>query len=164
MRSYDENLNAELAREGVEQVVAFKGAVRNMDMGEPLAEGDIIHIPEDFTKKIFAAPIGTSNTKIAYMLLEITRKGSEERESFRFYPNMLAKVVYPVDEERGVRLPKVKTTGTACEEFGKYATIQEGMNALKGRDILVAKDTVYPTWRYGTKEVVDIHCYQYDLV
>lgn len=164
MRSYDENLAAELARDGVKQTVSFKGAIRNMDMGEPLAEGDIIHIPEDFTGKIFEAPVGATTVKVGYMILEITRKGSEERESFRFYPNMLAKVVYPVDSERGVRLPKVKTTGTACEEFCKHATIQEGMEALKGRNILVSKDTVYPTWRYGTKEVVDTHCYQYDFV
>lgn len=164
MRSYDENLSAELARDGVTQAVAFHGAVRNMDMGEPLAEGDTIHIPTDFTGKIFDAPIQGTNLKVQYMLLEITRKGSAERETFRFYPNMLVKVVYPVDTESNVRLPKVKTSGSASNEFGKYATIQEGMNALKGRDILVAKDTVYPTWRYGTQEVTNAHCYQYDLV
>ena len=59
---------------------------------------------------------------------------------------------------------KVKTTGTATKEYTSHATIDDAMEALKGKQIKVTKDDVYQTLRFGDDASVNTHVYNYDLV
>lgn len=146
----------------------FNLPVRNMDFGDPYEEGDVITIPENFDilnividenrKGADGKPISTP-----FIMVEVVNEKTGAEKNMRFFPNQLAKVVFPVDEN-GKRLPKVKTTGTAAKHFATFQDVDAAMDDLKGKKIAITKDDTYQTLRYGTTDIVRTHVYQYDLV
>lgn len=141
----------------------FGGTVRNMDQGDPLMVGDVIQIPEEFDiLDVVINPEAENAKPTSFIMVEVTSADGKPK-AMRFFPNQLAKMVFPVDED-GKRLPKVKTTGTASKQYTSFQSIDEAMDSLKGKKIAVVKDDTYRTLRYGTNDVVNTHIYQYDLV
>lgn len=142
----------------------FNKAVRSMDAGDPLMEGDTIAIPEDYT--VLTTIIGKdrdgNDNIVPYIMVTVTSADDKEK-AMRFFPNQLAKIVFPVDED-GKRLPKVKTTGTAAKHFAGFQEVDEAMESLKGKSIKVVKDDTYRTSRLSDGAIVNTHIYQYDLV
>lgn len=142
----------------------FNKAVRNMDAGDPLSVGDVITIPTEFkVLQVNLTPDANTPTMALFIMVEVKNEDTGAERNMRFFPNQLAKVAFPVDAD-GKRLPKVKTTGSATKEYTSYATIDEAMEALKGKQIKVTKDDVYQTLRFGDNAIVNTHIYNYDLV
>lgn len=142
----------------------FNKAVRNMDAGDPLSVGDVITIPTEFkVLQVNLTPDANTPTMALFIMVEVKNEVTGAERNMRFFPNQLAKVAFPVDAD-GKRLPKVKTTGTATKEYTSHATIDEAMEALKGKQIKVTKDDVYQTLRFGDNAIVNTHIYNYDLV
>lgn len=142
----------------------FNKAVRNMDAGDPLSVGDVISIPEKYdVLQVNLTPDAEVPTMALFIMVEVKNEETGAERNMRFFPNQLAKIAFPVDAD-GKRLPKVKTTGSATKEYTSHATIDEAMEALKGKRIKVTKDDVYQTLRYGSNAIVNTHIYNYDLV
>lgn len=142
----------------------FNKAVRNMDAGDPLSVGDVITIPTEFkVLQVNLTPDAKTPTMALFIMVEVKNEDTDAERNMRFFPNQLAKVAFPVDAD-GKRLPKVKTTGSATKEYTSHATIDEAMEALKGKQIKVTKDDVYQTLRFGDNAIVNTHVYNYDLV
>lgn len=142
----------------------FNKAVRNMDAGDPLSVGDVITIPTEFkVLQVNLTPDAKTPTMALFIMVEVKNEDTGAERNMRFFPNQLAKVTFPVDAD-GKRLPKVKTTGTATKEYTSHATIDEAMEALKGKQIKVTKDDVYQILRFGDNAIVNTHIYNYDLV
>lgn len=142
----------------------FNKAVRNMDAGDPLNVNDVITIPTEYkVLQVNFTPEAKTPTIALFIMAEVKNEVTGAERNMRFYPNQLTKIAYPVDAD-GKRLPKVKTTGTATKEYTSYATIDEAMEALKGKKIRVTKDDVYQTLRFGDNAIVNTHIYNYDLV
>ena len=142
----------------------FNKAVRNMDAGDPLSVDDVITIPTEFkVLQVNLTPDAKTPTMALFIMVEVKNEVTGAERNMRFFPNQLAKVAFPVDAD-GKRLPKVKTTGTATKEYTSHATIDEAMEALKGKQIKVTKDDVYQTLRFGDNAIVNTHIYNYDLV
>lgn len=142
----------------------FNTPVRNMDAGDPLSVGDVITIPTNY--KVLQTKLNPQDPNarlVSFIMVEVKNDDTKTERNMRFFPNQLAKVVFPVDAD-GKRLPKVKTTGTATKEYTSHATIDEAMEALKGKQIKVTKDDVYQTLRFGDNAIVNTHVYNYDLV
>lgn len=137
--------------------------VRNMDLNDPLEEGDVISIPTDY--EILNVIIDATNPEakpVPFIMVEVVNEVKGTEKNMRFFPNQLAKIVFPVDEE-GKRMPKVKTTGTAAKHYSTFQDADTAMESLKGKKIKVVKDSVYRTERYSDKAIVNTHVYQYDL-
>lgn len=142
----------------------FNKAVRNMDAGDPLSVDDVITIPTEFkVLQVNLTPDAKTPTMALFIMVEVKNEVTGAERNMRFFPNQLAKIAFPVDAD-GMRLPKVKTTGTATKEYTSHATIDEAMEALKGKQIKVTKDDVYQTLRFGDGAIVNTHIYNYDLV
>lgn len=139
----------------------FNAPVRNMDAGDPLEEGDVISIPTDY--EILEITLNADRPAVPYIMVEVKNETTGTEKNMRFFPNQLAKVVFPVDED-GKRLPKVKTTGTAAKHYSTFHDVDTAMDDLKGKKIKVVKDSTYRTERYGDRQIVNTHIYQYDLV
>ena len=144
----------------------FNQSVRNMDAGDPLTVGDVITIPTGNDYKVLQTKLNPQDPNarlVPFIMVEVNNEDTGTSRNMRFFPNQLAKIVFPVGSD-GKRLPKVKTTGTATKEYTSHATIDEAMEALKGKQIKVTKDDVYQTLRFGDNAIVNTHIYNYDLV
>lgn len=156
----------ELKMDGVTKVEGgqFTGQIRNMDFTGGLMEGDTITIPEEFDVLQVVLTEGTAPAQ--FIMVTVSDAAGNER-GMRFFPNQLAKIAFPLDEE-GKRLGKVKTTGTAAEKYQSYLKNDGGMNAamkfFAGKQIKVNKDDSYTTENRFTGTVGTTHIYQYDLV
>ena len=104
----------------------FNTEVRNMDAGDPLAVGDVIHIPEDY--KVLKQPINGSDKEYPFILVTVSNKESGSEKCVRFFPNQLAKVAYPLDAATAKRLPKLKTTGSAAAKYATFSDVDAAMD------------------------------------
>lgn len=137
----------------------FGKRVRNVDQ-DPMDEGDEFTVPADY--EVLEDP--TIGAK--FILIPLTNSKTGITRNFRFFPNMLAKVIYPI--VNGKRDGKVKTTGTAALEYQKFADQgDEGMDnavqALVGKKIRISKKTPYRVFEYGTTNEVDTNIFTYDF-
>ena len=99
----------------------------------------------------------------AYPCIFITVKSSDGSErNHRFFPNSLVKTIIPIVD--GKRQAKVKTKGTATDLYHSFQTVDEALEALKGKTIKVSSEEVHTVRDYQTKELRDTHIYTYDLV
>ena len=131
--------------------------VRNMDAtNDPLEIGDEITIPQDY--EVLLTDI--NGNQYPCTVAEVKTTDGGER-NMRFFPNSLAKVVYPVDAE-GKRGPKVKTTGTVAKWYSEKGTVDEAMKELAGKTIVIAGKETYNYRDYNTKEIRSTSVYQYE--
>lgn len=131
--------------------------VRSMEStNDPLEVGDEITIPEDY--QVIAVKIGEGNYPC--VMAEVKSADGSER-NMRFFPNSLAKNITPVDGE-GRRMPKVKTTGTVASWYAGQDTVDNAMQGLKGKTLVVKGKTVHSYRDYNTKEIRQTGIYQYD--
>lgn len=131
--------------------------VRNMDsINDPLEIGDQITIPADF--KVLSVKIGEGSFPCT--MAEVKSLDGGER-NMRFFPNSLAKIVLPVDEQ-GKRMPKVKTTGTVANWYAGQDTIDAAMAGLAGKTIKVVGKETYSYRDYNTKEIRQTSVFSYE--
>lgn len=132
--------------------------VRSMDsINDPLEVGDIISIPADY--KVLTTEI---NGNPACFTMAIVKSGDEERV-MRFFPNSLAKIAFPLDEN-GKRMPKVKTTGTVATWYQEQEGVDPAVKALVGRDFKVTSKTSYKVHNRFTDTDENTNILSYDFV
>lgn len=141
----------------------FGKRVRNVDQ-DPMDVNDEFTIPADY--EVLEAPITTGGDPVKFILIPITNAVTGITRNFRFFPNMLAKVIYPI--VNGKRDGKVKTVGSAALEYQKFADrgedgMDEAMKALVGRKIRITAKTQYTVTEYGTTNEVPTNIFTYDF-
>lgn len=164
-RSVDQEIN-DLLKSGQVTAVAdnkFGKRVRNVDQ-DPLDVGDQFVIPADY--KVLQAPLTVGGDPQKFILIPVVNKNTGVTRNIRFFPNQLAKVIYPI--VNGKREAKVKTVGSAALEYQKFADQgEEGMDnavkALVGRKIEVTAKTLYTTTAYQSTEEVPTNLFTYDF-
>lgn len=142
----------------------FGKRVRNVDQ-DPMDKDDVFEIPADY--KVVEAPLVQGGEPQKFILIPITNEKTGVTRNFRFFPNMLAKVVYPI--VNGKREGKVKTQGSAAKAYQQFADQgDEGMDnavqALVGKKIRVTAKQTYLTTEYGSTKEVNTNIYTYDFV
>lgn len=140
----------------------FGRRVRNVDQ-DPMDVNDEFTIPADY--EVLMTSINGSDPT-PFILLPLHNPTTGITRNFRFFPNMLAKAIYPI--VNGKRENKVKTVGTAALEYQKFADQgDEGMDnavqALVGRKIRITAKTPYTVLEYGTTNEVPTNIYTYDF-
>jgi hypothetical protein len=141
----------------------FGKRVRNVDQ-DPMDVGDQFTIPADY--EVLEAPITAGGDPVQFILIPIKNKNTGVERNFRFFPNMLAKVVYPI--VNGKREAKVKTVGSAALEYQKFADqglegMDNAIKALVGRKIEITAKTPYTVAEYGTGNEVPTNLFTYDF-
>lgn len=140
----------------------FGKRVRNVDQ-DPMDVNDEFTIPADY--EVLMTSINGSDPT-PFILIPLSNPVTGITRNFRFFPNMLAKTIYPI--VNGKREAKVKTVGTAALEYQKFADQgDEGMDnavkALVGRKIRITAKTPYTVLEYGTTNEVPTNIYTYDF-
>lgn len=170
-RSVDQEI-LDLVRSGqVTEVVdnKFGKRVRNVDQ-DPLDVGDQFVIPVNY--KVLEAPITTGGDPQRFILIPVTNKHTGVTRNVRFFPNQLAKVIYPI--VNGKRESKVKTKGTAALEYQKFADegddgMDKAMQSLgakcaSGSKIEITAKVPYKTNAYQSTEEITTNLFTYDFV
>lgn len=140
----------------------FGKRVRNVDQ-DPMDVNDEFTIPADY--EVLLTSINGSDPT-PFILIPLSNPVTGITRNFRFFPNMLAKTIYPI--VNGKREAKVKTVGSAALEYQKFADQgDEGMDnavkALVGRKIRITAKTPYTVLEYGTTNEVPTNIYTYDF-
>lgn len=129
--------------------------IRNMEStNDPLEVGDEITIPADY--KVLKTKI--NDTTALYTIAEVHSKDGSDR-NMRFFPNSLAKVAYPVDENKK-SLPKVKTSGNVAE-WAQGKTLDEVVKGLVGRTFVVSAKDGYRCKEYQKETTHNVNIYGY---
>lgn len=139
---------------GDKKVNGFKGAVRSLE-NIGLEKGDVLTIPEKF--EVFEQKIGDGVTQYIFAQLE---NGNVKP----FYPSTFTKQRTIYNEDGTSTGERVFTQGSAAELFRGFGSVQEGMDALKGKKIKVTDITPVRTLRYGTTSVMTAQIPTIDLV
>lgn len=136
--------------------------IRSMEnTNDPLEVGDVITIPEEY--KVLSIPVG--ETHACFIFASCVSADGTER-NVRFFPNCLAKIYFPVDENKR-RMPKVKTGGAVArwwaEQLAAGKDVNGAMQALKGRKIQVTAKDSYTVFKFqSTTETQGTNAYTYD--
>ena len=140
----------------------FNKAVRNIDQ-DPIDVDDEFVIPANY--EVLQMSINGSDP-VPFILVQMTNTRTNVTRNIRFFPNMLAKIVFPI--VNGQTQPKVKTVGSAALEYQKFADkgntgMDEAVQALVGRKIRISAKTPYTVKEYGTGNEVTTNLYTYDF-
>lgn len=136
--------------EGALIASGFSGVIPGEPMG--FEEGDVFTMPTQFV--VIEEKIGETYNQFIFVE---TQNGNVRK----LYPSQLSRRV-PAYNMDGTPLTVVSANGTASQLYKMYGTINEGMNALKGKTIRVSKATLVGTMMFGeyTRKTV----YTFDLV
>ena len=131
--------------------------VRNMDLSnDPLEIGDEITIPADYQ----VIKVDINGNMYPCLIAEVKSADGGER-NMRFFPNSLAKTVYPLTAE-GTRGPKVKTTGDVARWYAGFESVDEALKEIAGKKVIkVTGKTGYKYRDYTTKEERSTNVYEY---
>ena len=130
-------------------------------------QGDVIYVEkldaeenaEVVFDKVIAVKINDAGS-FPCTMAEVKSPDGGER-NMRFFPNSLAKIVLPVDDQ-GRRMPKVKTTGTVATWYAGQDTIDAAMAGLAGKTIKVVGKETYSYRDYNTKEIRQTSVFAYE--
>lgn len=139
---------------GDKKVNGFNGAIRSLDnLG--LEKGDKFKIPETFD--VYEQKIGEN--KVQYIFVEL-----ENGSAKPFYPSTFVKSRTIYNEDGTSTGERMHTLGTAADLFRSHGDVQAGMNALKGKTLVVSDITPVRTLRYGTTSLMNAQIPTIDLV
>ena len=165
-RPLNDEIQDLIAQNLVEEVPGntFSGSVRNMDQ-DPLDVNDEFVIPKDY--KVVRTAITPGGKLQEFTLVTVTNSVTGVTRNIRFFPNQLAKTIYPiVDGKRG---NKVKTKGNVAEEYQRYVEkgpggIDEAMKAFaeSGKKIRITEKVSYETNAYQSSDIVSTNIFKYE--
>lgn len=139
---------------GDKKVNGFSGAIRSLDnLG--LEKDDQFTIPESF--EVYEQKIG--DNKVEYIMVELTNGNAKP-----FYPSTFVKSRTVYNEDGTSTGTRVHTKGSAAELFRSKGSVQEGMNALKGKTLKVSDVEIVRTLRYGTTSLMNAQIPTIELV
>lgn len=116
---------------------SFPGEMRDAEI-VTFKEGDVFTIPEQFD--ILGVKLAGSEDPIPFILVETDGKDGKGFAK-RFFPSTFwkSRTVYTKDK---VPTDKhVSVSGTAVDFVHNYTTVEEAMNALKGKKLKISKMT-----------------------
>lgn len=146
-------LQRNIAR-GDKKVNGFSGSVRSLEnLG--LEKGDQFTIPESFD--VYEQKIG--ETSVQYIMVELTNGNAKP-----FYPSTFTKQRTIYNQDGTSTGTRVHTKGTAAELFRQHGSVQEGMDALRGKTLKVSDIEMVDTLRYGTTSLMKAQIPTIDLV
>ena len=140
---------------GAKEVNSFGGAVRSLE-NTGLEKGDKFTFPTKYDK-IYQRMFGEN--KASFILVEISPDNVKP-----FYPTTFTKSRTIYNEDKTSTGKRVHTTGTAAEIFQKCATIDEGMQKLAGKTVIVSDVKTIRTLRYNSTELMNAQIPVIDLV
>lgn len=135
----------------------FTGAVRPIE-ATGLEKGDVLIIPNDFAGKVMTTKIGDNKAEYIFCQLEGTDQVKQ------LFPSTFTKSRVIYDEDGMPTRQRVFTTGSAAELFRSAGSVQKGMEALKGKKIVVSDMMNIRTLRYGTTSLMTAMIPVIDLV
>lgn len=140
----------------------FGKRVRNVDQ-DPMDVNDTFTIPADY--EVLETSINGGDPT-PFILIPLVNEVTGITRNFRFFPNMLAKTIYPI--VNGKRDGKVKTAGTAALAYQKFADqgddgMDKAVQSLIGKKIKVTAKQQYTVLEYGTTNEVPTNIYTYDF-
>lgn len=137
-------LATEIARARAQGVVSignqFTKAIRDVELNN-LEKGDVFTIPTEFD--VQSQKIGENTAE--FIFVEVA--GGNVK---RFFPSTFSKMRTIHNEDGTSTGQRVFTTGKAAEDFRKYGTVQEGMENLKGKKLIITDMKPVRCLRYGT--------------
>lgn len=139
---------------GDKQVNGFSGAVRSLD-SLALEEGDEFKVPESFN--VMEQKIGDGVAQ--YILVELTNGNAKP-----LYPSTFTKTRTVYNEDGTSTGTRVHAEGSAAELFRTKGSIQEAMEALKGKTLKVSDVKTVRTLRYGTTSLMNAQIPTIDIV
>lgn len=131
---------------GDKKVNGFKGEVRSLE-NIGLEKGDVLTIPQTF--QVFEQKIGDGVAQ--YILCKL---GDTENVK-PFYPSTFTKQRTVYNEDGTSTQTRVHTTGSAADLFRSFGKVEDGMNALRGKKIVVTDVKTVRTLRYGTTSLMN---------
>lgn len=153
MATLEQEIKRNIAR-GDKKVNGFSGAVRSLEnLG--LEKGDQFTVPESFD--VYEQKIGEN--KVEYIMVELANGNAKP-----FYPSTFTKSRTVYNQDGTSTGNRVFTKGTAAELFRQYGSVQDGMNALKGKTLKVTDVEQVDTLRYGTTSLMKAQIPTIDLV
>ena len=143
MATLEQELKRNEAR-GDKKVNGFTGAVRSLEnLG--LEKGDEFTIPQNFD--VYDQKIG--DNAVQYIMVELTNGNAKP-----FYPSTFTKSRTSYNQDGTSTGNRVFTKGSAAELFRQHGSVQEGMEALKGKTLKVTDIEMVDTLRYGTTSLM----------
>lgn len=153
------NLSREIARVeagGAKKIASFVGAMRDVDL-QTLAKG--MKFKYEGTEQVYEQDFNGNKTQ--FVLLPVN---GDVNNVIPFYPSTFWKSRAEVNEDGTFTGNRPHTTGTAAETFRACGTVAEGMNAIKGREFVIADMKQVKCLRYGTTQVVTANIPVIDFV
>lgn len=150
-------LEVEMARakaNGHKEANGFEGGIRSLE-NNGLEVGDTFTFPE--TYKVMEGKIG--DNKIQYIFVDLGNGNVKP-----FYPSTFTKTRTEYTEDGQNTGNRKYTQGSAAELFRSKGSVQEGMNALKGKTVRVSNIELVNTLRYGTSSLMKAQIPTIDLV
>ena len=140
---------------------SFSAATRDVEING-FVRGDYFTIPDTFEVR----EMSFGRNKAEYIF--VTVNGVDNAK--KFFPSMMWKRRLEYKEEKAtngevcpVPIGWKHTTGKAAEDFLKFGTVQEAMENLKGKTLVIADVEEVRTVRYGTtNDMVTTNIYTID--
>lgn len=120
-----------------------------------LEKGDQFTIPTDY--EIWEEEL--NGTTLQYINITLTSGVTKH-----LYPAVFRKMRTVYNEDGTSTGKRVFTDGTAAKLFQSFDTIQEGMNALRGKTLKVTDVKTVRTLRYGTTSLMNAQIPTIDIV
>ena len=153
-------LDVEIARareNGDKKVSGFTGGVRSL-------ENVAFEVNEEFTFPttfdVYEQYFGDTG-KAQYIFVEVENNGNKTVKPF--YPSTMTKTRAIYNEDGTPTGTRMSTKGTAAEEFRNHGGVQEAMEALAGKTLVVSNIETVRTLRFGTTSLMDAQIPTIDL-
>lgn len=130
---------------GDKKVNGFSGAVRSLD-SLALEKGDKFVVPESFDVREQKIGDGTAQ----YIFVTLANGNAKP-----LYPSTFTKSRTVYNEDGTSTGQRVFTKGSAADLFRSKGSIQEAMEALKGKTLEVADIETVRTLRFGTTSIMN---------
>ena len=144
-------------KRGDRKLAKFEGAVRSLE-NINLEKGDTFTIPTTF--EVYEQKFGDTG-KAQYIFVEVENNGVKTVKPF--YPSTMTKTRAIHNEDGTPTGTRMSTKGTAAEEFRKHGGVQEAMEALAGKTLVVSNIETVRTLRFGTTSLMEAQIPTIDL-
>lgn len=150
----------------------FTKAIRAVEFNG-FAEGDQFVIPTEF--KVFKQTFGQGDDApyAEYIYVDVYAKGKtvgkDQPVTKQFFPSSFAKSVQPYNKTAPGKpleeapVDRVIAGGKAAEAFREFVDVQEGMEAVAGKPLVVSKIHAVLTKRYNREELYNAQILDIDF-
>lgn len=131
---------------GDKKVAKWEGGVRSLDL-QAFEKGDTFIIPEN--PDIYETKVG--DRKVQYIFVEV-QSGAFKK----FYPSTMTKSRQVYNENLTPTGERVHTTGSAAEVFQNCGTVEEGMQKLANRKLIISDIQIIRSIRFDRPELQNV--------